>query len=197
VRFQGKEGLVVVPVDQVLSLTFDRKAGAPQPATPQPAANAVTIQAGTSLLVRTADLIDSSRHGTGYRFTAKLETDLVVSGQVVAKKGSTVYGLLTDAKKGGRVAGKAELKLELTDLAINNQRHKLQTGGFALQGEKQGTAGKVVGGAAIGRLARGNRKGARRGAAVGATASVLSSKQIKVPAGSLLEFQLSAPTTIQ
>jgi len=204
VRFEGKDGLVVVPVDQILSLTFDRKAGAaPAEAkkaegkVEEPSSGAVTILAGTALLVRTADLIDSSKHGSGYRFTTKLETDLVVSGKVVAKKGTTVYGVLTSAKKGKRLAGKAELRLELTDILINNQRYKLQSGGFAIQGEGQGTGKKVAAGAAVGQLWRGNSKSTKRGAAVGLTASVLSSKQIRVAPGTLLEFQLSGPTTIQ
>ena len=55
-----------------------------------PAANAaaqtkkkVTVPAGTRILIRTVDPIDSSKQKTGYRFTATLETDLQVEDTVV------------------------------------------------------------------------------------------------------------------
>ena len=35
----------------------------------------VTVPAGTRILIRTIDPIDSSKQKTGYRFTATLETD--------------------------------------------------------------------------------------------------------------------------
>ncbi len=197
VRFKVKDQTMVVSAADVLALTFDRKAApAPTPVA-VPTQGGVTVLAGTALLIRTNELIDSSRHGTGYRFTGSLEFDLVVGGRVVAKKGSLVYGILTKAKKGGRLARKAELHLALTDIAIKNQRQPIQTGGFALKGEKQRTLRKVAVGAGVGRLLGGKRKGARRGAAVGLAAAALSSKQIKVPPKTLLEFQLKAPFTVK
>ncbi len=199
VRFKVKDQTMVVSAVDVLALTFDRKAAPAPSATPVavPAQGGVTVLAGTALLIRTNELIDSSRHSTGYRFTGSLEFDLVVGGRVVAKKGSLVYGILTKAKKGGRLARKAELHLALTDIAIKGRRQPIQTGGFALKGEKQRTLRKVAVGAGVGRLLGGKKKGARRGAALGLIAATLSSKQIKVPPKTLLEFQLRAPFTVK
>ncbi len=199
IRFKAKGQTMTVSVQDVIALTLERKGGgtAPTPPPTHPAASGVTVMAGTPLIIRTKDLIDSSRHKSGHKFTGVLEFDLVVNKQVVAKKGTLVYGVLTQTKKGGRLRRRAELHLGLTTIAINNQPVKIQTGGYALKGEKQGTGKKVVGGAAIGRLYGGDKKGARRGAAVGLTAAALSSKQIKVPPGTLMEFQLKAPFTVQ
>jgi hypothetical protein len=60
---------------------------------------AVTVPAGTHLMVRMTDTVNSRAHGEGHKFTAKLEGDLVVNGTVVAPRGSKVYGQLSKVKK--------------------------------------------------------------------------------------------------
>ena len=150
--------------------------------------------AGTKLAVQTKP--GQFRPLTVRQGADRLRAFLPASGSA-SVDGELVYGVLTQTKKCGRLRRRAELHLGLTTIAINNQPVKIQTGGYALKGEKQGTGKKVVGGAAIGRLYGGDKKGARRGAAVGLTAAALSSKQIKVPPGTLMEFQLKAPFTVQ
>ena len=54
----------------------------------------VTVPAGTRILIRTADSIDSSKQQAGYRFTASLETNLQADNVVVARRGTPVYGVL-------------------------------------------------------------------------------------------------------
>jgi hypothetical protein len=71
----------------------------------------VTVPAGTRLLVRMVDGVDSSKQKVGYRFTANLETNLQVGDTVVARGGATVYGRLENAKSAGNMKGGAELTL--------------------------------------------------------------------------------------
>ena len=71
----------------------------------------VTVPAGTSLLVRMIDTVDSSKNADGSRFSASLETNLEVDGVVVAPAGTKVYGRLAQSKEAGRMAGKSELRL--------------------------------------------------------------------------------------
>ncbi|MEE8106039.1 MAG: hypothetical protein V3T86_10940 [Planctomycetota bacterium] len=210
IRFKAKGQTMTLPVQDILALTLERAGGAaggsaapaagaaaaPAAAQPMAPGAAVTVPPGTPLIIRTKDLIDSSRQKSGHRFTGVLEFDLVVNKQLVAKKGTKVYGVLLEVKKGGRLRRKAELRLELNTIAINNQPVKIETGGFGLKGEGQGTGKKVVVGAVIGGIAKG-KKGRRRGAAVGLTAAALSSKQIRVPPGTLMEFQLKAAFTVK
>src|SRR5260370_19140406 len=99
-----------------------------------PAANAaaqtkkkVTVPAGTRILIRTVDPIDSSKQKTGYRFTATLETDLQVEDTVVAPRGTTVYGRLAQASSAGKMSGSSQLTLELTDVVINGVAPPLLT----------------------------------------------------------------------
>src|SRR5262249_37143052 len=79
----------------------------------------VTVPAGTRILIRMIDSVDSSRQKAGYRFTASLETNLQVGRAIVAPRGTTVYGQLSSASSAGRFAGSSELTLELTDMVID------------------------------------------------------------------------------
>ena len=166
----------------------------------------VTIPAGTRLLIRMADGVDSSKQQVGYRFTAHLETNLQVDDKVVAPAGTTVYGRLTNAKKAGNMSGGAELGLELTDIVINGTAQPLLTSTYEVRSKGKGksTAGKVAGGAGLGALI-GGLAGGGKGAAIGlgagaATGTVVSAagkgKQVQVPSESLIEFRLEQPTTL-
>lgn len=213
VRFMVGDQLQTLPISQLLALTFSRPSGpavaeaAPE-VTPlessvqaadanQPPEKAapVTVTSGTRLMVRIDQTLDSSRHGAGHMFTGRLEADLVVDGVKLAPRGGRVYGRLVSSKQGGRMAGKSELGIVITDIVINEIPHSVQTTG--VQAVSQGSGGKTVRnvatGAAIGRLARGDSKGARRGAAVGLGASVLTKgSKVYVPASTLMEFNLAA-----
>src|SRR6266403_3091642 len=99
-----------------------------------PAANAaaqtkkkITVPAGTRILIRTIDPIDSSKQKTGYRFKASLETNLQVEDTVVAPRGTIVYGRLAQASSAGRMSGSSELTLEMTDIIINDASYPLLT----------------------------------------------------------------------
>src|SRR5215467_10090742 len=89
--------------------------------------NKVTVPAGTRILVRTIDSIDTTKQKTGYRFTASLETNLQVDNRVVASRGTRVYGQLVSASSAGRMSGSSELTLQLTDIVINGTSYPLVT----------------------------------------------------------------------
>ena len=91
------------------------------------AATKVTVPAGTRLLIRMVNSVDSSKQQVGYRFTANLETNLQVGDTVVAPRGATLYGRLANAKSAGNMSGGAELTLQLTDIVINGTAYPLLT----------------------------------------------------------------------
>jgi hypothetical protein len=166
----------------------------------------ITVPAGTRILIRTVDAIDSSKQKAGFRFTATLETNLQAEDQVIAPRGTTVYGRLAQASSAGRMSGSSELTLELTDILINGTAYPLLTSTYELKGKGEGgkTAKKVVGGAGLGALVggiAGGGKGAGIGAAAGAatgTAVAASKKgqQLQIPSESLLEFRLEQPVAL-
>jgi hypothetical protein len=157
-----------------------------------------TAPAGTHLLVQMTQPVNSRQHSAGHQFTAVLEGDLVVNGAVVAPHGTRFFGRLIQAKQAGRVVGKSEMTIELTQILINNQRRPIQTSNVqavASSGSGRDTAGKTLRGAAVGGII-GGRSGAGTGAKVGAGLSVLTRGQsINIPAGTLLDFTLAAPFT--
>jgi hypothetical protein len=166
----------------------------------------ITVPAGTRILIRTVDPIDSSKQKAGYRFTATFETNLQADNVVVAPRGSTVYGRLAQASSAGRMSGSSELTLELTDIVIDGTAYPLLTSTYEIKGKGEGgnTAKKVIGGAGLGALIggiAGGGKGAGIGAAAGAatgTAVAASKKgeQLQIPSESLLEFRLEQPVTL-
>jgi hypothetical protein len=166
----------------------------------------VTVPAGTRILIRTIDPIDSSQQKAGYRFSASLETSLQADNVVVAKRGTPVYGVLSSASSAGRMKGSSELGLELTDIVIRGTSYPLLTSSYEIEGKGEGgnTAKKVVGGAGLGALIggiAGGGKGAGIGAliGVGAGTAVAASKkgqQLSIPSESLLEFRLAQPVDL-
>lgn len=154
-----------------------------------------TAQIGSRVVVRTNTAINSRQHKAGHKFTVRLEADLVSGEVVIAPRGSTVYGVITQAKKSGRLVGKTSLQLTMTDIMIDNQMKPIQTSEIKAltEGTGKSTVSRTARLAAIGGLANGS-DGAKNMAKVGVGVSLLTSgNSINIPAGTLLEFQLAQP----
>jgi hypothetical protein len=166
----------------------------------------VYVPAGTRILVRMIDSVDTTKQKTGDRFSASLETNLVVDDMVVAPRGAKVYGRLVSAESAGRMKGSSELTLELTDIVIRGTAYPLLTSTYEIKGKGEGgnTAKKVVGGAGLGALIggiAGGGKGAGIGALVGlgagtAVAASKKGQQLTIPSETLLEFRLQQPGSL-
>jgi len=166
----------------------------------------VTVPAGSRILVRMADSIDSSKQKAGFRFTGSLETNLQSDNVVVARRGTPVYGLLATASSAGKMKGSSELGLELTEIVINGTSYPLLTNTYEIEGKGEGsnTAKKVVGGAGLGALI-GGLAGGGKGAGIGvlagagagtAVAATKKGQQISIPSESLIEFRLAQPVEL-
>jgi hypothetical protein len=166
----------------------------------------ITVPAGTRILVRTIDALDSNTQKSGTRFTAELETNLQADDRVAVKRGTTVYGRLITAKSAGRFKGSSQLTLELTDIVIQGNPYPILTSTFEFKGSGEGkkTSRKILGGTGLGAMIggiAGGGKGAAIGAISGAAAgtAVAGSKkgqQLLIPSESLLEFRLAEPVTL-
>ena len=150
---------------------------------------------GTRIVVRTNTAINSKKHKAGHKFTVRLEADLVSNDVVIASRGSTVYGVITQAKQSGRLLGKTSLMLTMTDIMLNNQMKPIHTSAIKAltEGTGKSTVSRTARLAAFGGLANGS-DGAKNMAKVGVGVSLLTSgNSINIPAGTLLEFQLTQP----
>ncbi len=187
---------------------------APPPAAPGPAPaddpaaqyGEVTIPAGHSMLVRMIDGVDSSKNHVGDVFHASLETDLYVRGSVVARKGTDVYGRLSNAQEAGKFSGSAQLQLELIRIVIDGRDYPLVSSDYSVTGQGRGadTAKKVGGGAVLGAIigaiangGKGAAIGAGAGSAAGAGVQILTKgDKVKVPSETVLEFRLQQPAMV-
>ena len=178
---------------------------APTAASPS-SQTSVRVPAGTRLVVRMIDSVNSKTNHVGDKFDASLEQPLEVNGTVVAQRGTRVYGELEQVKSAGKIKGRSELRLALTGIEINGSTHPITTGSYEVKGKSRGknTAKKVGIGAAVGGAIgaiAGGGKGAAIGAGIGAgagtTAQILThGQQINVPSETVLDFTVEQPVTL-
>jgi hypothetical protein len=187
--------------------------GAPTPTAPQsPPVITVksepnTIPVGTTLEVRTGEEINSS-NAEGRTYQASIATEVVdAQNNVLLPRGSQVELIILEAKEKTGVKG-ASLQLGMRSVTVNGvtylvvSEERKETSGL---GTNRRTAEVVGGGAALGTLigaAAGGGKGAVLGgligAAAGAAVQVLTQgKEVRIPAESVLRFQLDEPIRLQ
>jgi hypothetical protein len=163
----------------------------------------VTVPAGTDLMVRMLDTIDSSKAQPGTRFTAVLETNVSADGTNIVPAGNTVYGRLAVAEQAGRATGSSNLQLELTDIVVAGTAYPIFTSGFEVKGSSSGkrSAKRLLGGAGLGAIIGGIAGNAGMGAAIGATAGAVGSvaqkgQSVEVPSETLISFRLQQPASL-
>jgi hypothetical protein len=166
----------------------------------------LTIKQGTWATIRTNEWLSSDHNQPGDTFTATLEQSLVVDGFVVAPRGSTVIGRVTEAKKAGRVEGTSRLGVELTGLTlvdgqqVSIQSHMISHNGPTSVGRDAAAIGGTTAlGAAIGATADWGR-GAAIGAGAGAAAGIIGVLLTRghptvIGPESAMTFQITAPVT--
>ena len=92
---------------------------------------AATIPAGTTLVVRTLNTIQSSDR-VGRTFTAQLDQDVAVNGKVVFRAGTKFDGKIESSQANPFRSG--ALILNLTDVSINGRTIPIKTvSGFEVQ----------------------------------------------------------------
>jgi len=152
------------------------------------------------------DSINSERNKVGDTFIATLEEPVVEGGVEVIPRGADIRGRIANVNEAGRIAGSAQLGLELTQVTVNGIPYSLTTSEYQEVGEGRGSqtakrAGVGAGiGAVIGAIAGGG-KGAAIGAGVGgggATAVQVLTKgeKLNIPSETKLEFTLRAPLVV-
>jgi hypothetical protein len=198
IMFRSGSDIEAFPHKEVVAVYLSDGVNAAEAAASGAAPQALSVPAGTRLLIRMTDSVDSSRHPAGHRFRAQLESALVVDGVTVAPRNTIVYGRIVSANQAGRLAGSSEVTIEFSDLMLNDQLYPIATGG--LQAKTGGEAGRTLrrtaGAAAIGGLIDGS-KGARTGAKVGAGASILTrGASVNIPRGTLIETELSVAVSL-
>src|SRR5207247_5818586 len=117
------------PAVEAPRLPDNRQRENPSPATPAtaPPSASVTLAAGTPIIVRTVQQIDTDKNKVGESFEATLEEPLSQDGQVLAQRGARVMGRVAYAEESGRASGQSQLILELTELVLDGKTYPLRT----------------------------------------------------------------------
>jgi hypothetical protein len=167
----------------------------------------LTIPAGTVFFARLAEPLSSDHNHAGDAFTATLDQPIVVDGWVVARRGQTIVGTVTEAQKAGHIKGVSRLGLELTSVTVvDGQQLPLATelwkgsAGTSHGADAAGIAtttgvGTIIGAAADGGAGAGIGAGA--GAAAGIALVLLTRGKPTVLGPEMpVSFRLKQPVTI-
>lgn len=168
------------------------------------------VPVDTKVSVRTDDAINSATAAEGQTYAAEVTDDVLdANGDVVIPHGSNAQIVIRSASRGGRFRGASDLVLDLQSVSVEGQQYMVSTTDLQRSG-KQGlgankrtaeyTGGAAALGAIIGAIAGGGKGaaiGAGAGAGGGALTQVLTKGgSIKVPAETVLTFQLDKPVKI-
>jgi hypothetical protein len=168
---------------------------------------AVTLGSGTYVTVRTNQVLSTDHNQQGDTFSGSLVQPIVVDGVVIAQRGQTVYGLVSEVQR--HSAGReSRLGVQLTSLTLaDGTQVPVRT---LMIGREGGTvpagaqAGAIIGttavGAAIG-AAAGWGRGAAIGAVAGAAAGVIGvavtrNRPTILYPETALTFQVQAPVQV-
>ncbi len=178
----------------------------PAPA-PAPTRTPVELPAGTNIIVRMIESVDSETAHVGQTFRASIDTGVNgPNGDTVIFKGADAVVKLVNAKESGKLTGKAELTLMLVSVKVDDRMIDVNTESVSRESSSRGkktaevAGGAAVAGAVLGGILGGG-KGAVGGAAAGGAAgtgveAITKGQQVKVPSETLLTFVLDSPLTI-
>jgi hypothetical protein len=163
-----------------------------------------TLPAGTNLVIRMIEAVDSETSRVGQSFRASMDQPVMVDGQTVIPRGADAVVKLVDAKDSGKLTGRADLTLSLQSVSINGRMVDINTQSINKESGSQGEkTAKVAGGTAavgavIGAIAGGGKGaaiGAGAGAAAGAGSQVITGGQrVRIPSETRLTFVLDNAT---
>jgi hypothetical protein len=182
----------------------------PEPASapPAPAPREIVIPSGTQISVRTNEAIDSKTASPGQTFSAVISQSVKdEDGNVAIPRGASAALVVKQAGAGKIRAN--DLALDMQSVTVGGRSYDVETAAVAQKGKEgvganKRTAKYAGGGAALGAIIgaiAGGGKGAAIGAATGAGAGagtqIFTRGSVKVPAESVLTFQLQAPLQLQ
>ncbi len=177
------------------------------PPPPPPPPPPLVVPAGTNLVVRMGNTIDTKTANAGDTFTGTLAHAVAVGDDIAIPAGAGVSGTVVESKSPGKFKGEGTLAVSLTTVDVNGVPTTIRTSDYAVSVKGKGkrtavvTGGGAGAGALIGGLAGGG-KGALIGGVLGAGAGAAGSaftgnKDLQIPAEAAVTFKLKNDITVK
>jgi hypothetical protein len=170
---------------------------------PEPQFDEVTIPSGTALAVTLSTPVASDTSKVEDPVRGTLTSPIVLNGVTAVPAGVEVVGTVREAKRSGRVKGRASIAFRFDRLVVHKERLAIHTA--AVSREAKASTGKDVKSGAIGGGAGaivggivGGGKGAAIGAGVGGASAVLVTRgdEVRLPAGTTVHTTLQQPLKV-
>ena len=166
--------------------------------------------AGTELVVRTVEAIDSRNAESDQIFSAIVEQAVTdASGRLIIPGRSSAQLMIRNVSSGG-ATGSPEMVLDVQSITVDGRKYLVSTTDLTEDsdtgiGTNTRTAATIGGGAVIGTVIgaiAGGGKGAAIGGVIGAaggaaTQVLTKGHHVKVPAETVLKFRLDKPVTLR
>jgi len=164
----------------------------------------VEARAGTELVVRTVEMIDSRNSVADQVFSAIVEQDVDSDGRIVVPAGSSAQLIIRQVSSGG-ATGSPEMALDIQSMTIAGRRYAVSTAdvmlksgaGIGVNRRTAETTGAAVRATVIGAIAGAQGAATGVGAAGDAGAVPASGHELRVPAETVIRFRLDKPLTFQ
>ena len=184
----GAPATITLPPQEAPAVTLPAQEAAPAPAP-------ITLPVGTTISVRIADAVDSNHNHPGDLITGTVDPSVFIANHVVIPRGTEAHMRMMEDKKGGHLAGKAAVNLELVGLVINDEKLDVDSDGYR---KKQGALSaklKGTGTASANAGASAATSPNPAGGAVGPIIAVFRAAKVQMPAGTRIPFKLETPFT--
>lgn len=195
------------PVPQPVQAQHPAPVAQAPPPPPRPKPVLVTVPVGTVLRVRMDDHLSSHTSSVGQQFRGTVIQDVAAEGRVAIRSGSTVIGHVTEATPAKKIGGRARLSLDFDTLDVGSGQRRPISAQFAQAGKSQTAKdAAIIGGSTIGGAIIGEAINDGEGGVIGAIAGGLGgayaakktkAKPVEVPAGTIVDLELTAPITFE
>jgi hypothetical protein len=212
---QSGQALSSGPAQSAPAHSGQAQAGQPQSgqAKPSPAGSPagppeVRIPAGTSLAIRVDQAISVKSNRPGDKFTGEVVEPIAASdGSVLVPKGARVKGRVDAAHKRGHFKGESVLVLRLAAIELNGTEYPVETRNMEerKKGKGKRSAAMIGGGSGLGMLVGGLAAGPAGllwgglagGGAGTAAAGLTGNKDLKIPAETVVHFNLAQDLVVR
>jgi hypothetical protein len=157
----------------------------------------ITLPVGTTISVRIADVVNSNLNHTGDLITGIVDPSVFIADHVVIPRGTEAHVRLVLNRKGGRLHGKADVRLELVSLVLNKEKLDVASDEYRKKQSALASKLKGTGEASAGAGASAATSPNPAGSAIGPVIAIFRAAKVDLQAGTRIPFALESPFSFE